>query len=815
ALPGEDVDVRLAPVWGLVRAVRAENPDRFVLVDTDDAPGSAEALGAVIGSGEPETVVRGGEPRVARLARVPVDGRVPQESGPVVARTGAAGVLDDGVVAALTPERIDAVLRPKQEDADAHGLVPGAGGAVPVSDVGRVGGVVPGADGPAPVWGADGTVLVTGGTGGLGALVARHLVAVHGVRRLVLTSRRGLEAPGAVGLVEELSALGARVTVAACDVADRQALAELLAAVPAEYPLRGVVHAAGVLDDGVVAALTPERIDAVLRPKADAAWHLHELTAGLDLSAFVLFSSLAGTLGNAGQGNYAAANAFLDGLAAYRRARGLAAQSVAWGLWAGGGMGAGLEAAQVRRMAGMGMGALAPEQGLALLDAAAGADAAAVVAVRLDVRVLAGAGAGLPSVFAGLVPVARRRAAGGGGGGAGGLGRRLAGLGAREREAALLELVLEHAARLLGHQGAGDVDPERDFLEAGFDSVGALELRNALNEATGLRLPPMVVFSNKTPADLAGFVAEEFTAHLSRAEAETGTGAGAGAGSRAPSAPAPDTVSDIFRGAVMAGRLEEGFEVLTAIARVRPSFSSAADLERVPAPVKLADGPGRPRLLCLSTPMATGGVYQHARLASHFRGVRQVSAIPLSGFLPGEPLPVSIDAAVEVLAESVLLAAEGEPFVLVGYSAGGIFAAATAHRLETVAGAGPYGVVLLDTYESDGGGRAGLAKELVFGMLEMEQAFGGFDSARLSTMGRYGELLVDMPPARVEAPVLFVQCQESFAGTGEGLEDWRAAPWDPAHTLRTVPADHFSILENRAAETARVIEDWLGSTPRP
>ncbi|WP_153054683.1 thioesterase domain-containing protein, partial [Planomonospora sphaerica] len=438
-----------------------------------------------------------------------------------------------------------------------------------------------------------------------------------------------------------------------------------------------------------------------------------------------------------------------------------------------------------------------------------GADAAAVVAVRLDVRVLAGAGAGLPSVFAGLVPVARRRAAGGGG--AGGLGRRLAGLGAQEREAALLELVLEHAARLLGHQGAGDVDPERDFLEAGFDSVGALELRNALNEATGLRLPPMVVFSNKTPADLAGFVAEEFTAHLSRAEVETGTGTG----SRAPSAPAPDTVSDIFRGAVMAGRLEEGFEVLTAIARVRPSFSSAADLERIPAPVKLADGPGRPRLLCLSTPMATGGVYQHARLASHFRGVRQVSAIPLSGFLPGEPLPVSIDAAVEVLAESVLLAAEGEPFVLVGYSAGGIFAAATAHRLETAAGAGPYGVVLLDTYESDGGGRAGLAKELVFGMLEMEQVFGGFDSARLSTMGRYGELLVDMPPARVEAPVLFVQCQESFAGTGEGLEDWRAAPWDPAHTLRTVPADHFSILENRAAETARVIEDWLGSTPRP
>ncbi|WP_301549387.1 type I polyketide synthase, partial [Planomonospora parontospora] len=309
--------------------------------------------------------------------------------------------------------------------------------------------------------------------------------------------------------------LGARVTVAACDVADRQALADLLAAVPAEYPLRGVVHAAGVLDDGVVAALTPERIDAVLRPKADAAWYLHELTAGLDLSAFVLFSSLAGTLGNAGQGNYAAANAFLDGLAVYRRARGLAAQSVAWGLWAGGGMGAGLEAAQVRRMAGMGMGALAPEQGLALLDAVAGADAAAVVAVRLDVRVLASAGAGLPSVFAGLVPVARRRAAGGGGGGgAGGLGRRLAGLGAREREAALLELVRTHVAGILGHAGPEAVEPEMAFKELGFDSLSAVEFRNRLNEVTGLRLPPTLVFDYPNAMVLAAHLGSELAPDL-------------------------------------------------------------------------------------------------------------------------------------------------------------------------------------------------------------------------------------------------------------------------------------------------------------
>ncbi|WP_143650241.1 beta-ketoacyl reductase, partial [Streptomyces tricolor] len=170
-------------------------------------------------------------------------------------------------------------------------------------------------DGPAP-WHPDGTVLVTGASGDLGALVARHLVAAHGVRHLVLASRRGPAAPGAARLRDELRASGAgTVTLAACDTADRKALADLLAAVPDEHPLTAVVHSASVLDDGVIAALDPDRLDTALRPKADAAWHLHELTRHLNLSAFVLFSSVAGTFGGLGQGNYAAGNAFLDALA--------------------------------------------------------------------------------------------------------------------------------------------------------------------------------------------------------------------------------------------------------------------------------------------------------------------------------------------------------------------------------------------------------------------------------------------------------------------------------------------------------------------
>ncbi|MFE9425684.1 SDR family NAD(P)-dependent oxidoreductase [Kitasatospora sp. NPDC006697] len=351
-----------------------------------------------------------------------------------------------------------------------------------------------------------GTALITGGTGTLGSAVARHLVTAHGIRHLLLTSRRGADAPGAVELAAELTALGATVAVAACDAADRTALAVLLATVPAAHPLTAVVHAAGVLDDGVIASLGPDRLDRVLRPKIDAAVHLHELTAHQDLAVFALFSSMTGAFGNPGQANYAAANTFLDALAAHRRSRGLPATSLGWGFWAeASGMTGHLGQGTVGRMARLGVLPLATDQGLALLDAATGRDEPYLLPVRLDLAALRTQAAGLPAALRGLVRAPARRAAAGMAAETEGssLARRLAGLATAAREELLLDLVRGHVAVVLGHGSPESVEPDRAFRELGFDSLTAVELRNRLNAAAGLRLPATLVFSHPTPAELA------------------------------------------------------------------------------------------------------------------------------------------------------------------------------------------------------------------------------------------------------------------------------------------------------------------------
>ena len=372
----------------------------------------------------------------------------------------------------------------------------------------------------------DGTVLITGGTGGLGALVARHLVTIHGARHLMLLSRSGPEAKGATELREELEAAGCEVEIVACDVADRAQLEAAIGAIAPEHPLNGVVHAAGVLDDGLIEALDPEQVDRVLSPKIDAALHLHELTRDHDLSRFVLFSSAAASLGNPGQGNYAAANAFLDALAQRRQAEGLAAQSLAWGLWlqdSGTGMGADLDEAALARLQRVGIVPLSDEKGLQLLDAAAEIDAATLVPVHLDLssmRTLAQAGV-LPPMLRQLVraPVRRKRTGGRS------LGRRLAALPESEWQEVVLESVRGEVAAVLGYDSAEAIDTQVAFKDLGFDSLAAVELYNRLCQATGLRLPTTLGFDYPTPEAVTEYICTKMASGKEeegqRAEAES------------------------------------------------------------------------------------------------------------------------------------------------------------------------------------------------------------------------------------------------------------------------------------------------------
>ncbi|WP_079343876.1 type I polyketide synthase, partial [Streptomyces antioxidans] len=450
--PGTGVaDLPYAAVRGLFRSAQSENPGRLVLLDVDGEEGSYRTVPAALGVDEAELALRAGVALAPRLARVPV--------------TDDAEDVEDGVPSGV------------------------------------------------PSYDPDGTVLITGATGTLGGLFARHLVTAHGVRHLLLVSRRGADAEGAEELGAELTAAGAAVTWAACDVADRDALAATLAAIPAERPLTAVVHTAGVLDDGVLGSLTPERMTRVMRPKVDAALNLHELTRGHELSAFVLFSGAAAVFGAPGQASYAAANSFLEALAQHRAAQGLPATALAWGLWAGAGMGSELDEVDLRRIARGGVAPIAADEGLALFDAARAGGAAVLFPMRLDhagLHTEATATGTVPALFRGLVRTPVRRAAAVAATADGSsLAQRLAGLARPEQDRELLELVCGRVAAVLGYAGQDAVEAGRAFKELGFDSLTAVELRNDLKTVTGLRLPATLVFDYPTPTALAGHLREE------------------------------------------------------------------------------------------------------------------------------------------------------------------------------------------------------------------------------------------------------------------------------------------------------------------
>ncbi|BBC30131.1 Polyketide synthase [Streptomyces graminofaciens] len=651
----------------------------------------------------------------------------------------------------------------------------------------------------APAFDPDGTVLITGGAGTLGGLVARHLVTTHGVRHLLLLGRRGTATEGIAGLTDELSAAGAQVTVAACDVADREMLADALAAIPPEHPLRAVVHTAGVLDDGLLESLTPQRLSAVLRPKADGAWNLHELTRDHDLTAFVLFSSSAGVFGSPGQSAYAAANAFTDALAAARHRAGLPGTSLAWGLWEQRtALTADLSDTDLRRMARGGVRALSTEEGLALFDAALAGDDPVLAPVGLDLR--AQRGGPVPHLLRSLIrtPAARRR----GSDPDASLRPRLAAASETEQGEILLRLVRTHAAEVLGHSDPDALSPSDAFLETGFDSLTAVELRNRLSAALDLRLRPTAVLDSGTPARLA----EHLRAELARSSAP-GTGQSAGE-------PPHDPVSALFRQACEVGRIHEGIQILQQAAKLRPDFGSGADLLRSsgrrPELLRLHVRDDAPELVCFASVVALGGAHQYSRFASAFEGRFGVSALDAPGFAPDEPLPADMSALLDFQTEVLLRRLGDRPKVLLGSSSGGTLAHAAAARLEAL-GAGPAAVVLLDTYLSDDEAMTQFDDVLVSGMFEREDRAAPMDGTRLTAMGRYFQLLDDWTPPPVKAPVLLVRASQPLAepAPDSGI-DWRAS-WQSAHSVLDVPGNHWSMMEQHLKTTVQAVTGWLDS----
>ncbi|AGL16005.1 polyketide synthase type I [Actinoplanes sp. N902-109] len=478
AIPGDDVtDLDAAAVRGLLRSAQAENPGRIVLADLP-AAGNVDLalLASALGTDEPEVAIRGTVTYGRRLIR-PAEIAQPAETGEsqeAAAREEAAGSKTAGS-----------------------------------------------------------TALITGGTGTLGALVAKHLVTTARATNLVLLSRSGPQATDVACLAAEAATHGANVQVTACDAADRHALRTVIDGIPAAHPLRDVFHTAGVIDDGVVTALTPDRLAAVLRPKADAARHLHELTSHLDLAHFVMFSSAAATFGAPGQGNYVAANAYLDALAAHRHATGRPATSLAWGLWSDtSGMTGQLTEAERARMTRNGITAMTADEALGLMDVAIARDEAVLVPARLDLaglRAQAARSDTVPPLWKALAGgPGRRTAASASAGAADSLRRQLAVLSAADGDQVLLDLTRSHVAATLGHASGDAIAPGRAFNDLGFDSLTAVELRNRLMGATGLRLPATLVFDYPNPAALATHLRAELVGERTAdVPLPTSTGGGA------------------------------------------------------------------------------------------------------------------------------------------------------------------------------------------------------------------------------------------------------------------------------------------------
>jgi thioesterase domain-containing protein/NADP-dependent 3-hydroxy acid dehydrogenase YdfG len=675
-------------------------------------------------------------------------------------------------------------------------------------------------------WRPSGPVLVTGGTGSAGGQVARWL-AGRGAPGLVLVSRRGIAAQGAAGLAARLAGAGTAVTVAGCDVADRADLAALWRRqAGAGTPVRAVVHAAGVLDDGVIDALTPARLAGVAAVKAVAARWLDEL-AGDQVDAFVLFSSMACAVGTAGQGNYAAANAALDAIAEDRRARGLTAVSVAWGVWGGGGLVTGQVAARAARGGVMAMPPRAAAATLGRVLDLGGATGAAVMVADVDWARYAPAITGSrPSPLLSGIPEARQAmdaieaaaaaAAQSAGAAQGRLVDRLAGLPVVEQERLILDVVCGLAAMVLGHDSAEAVSADAVFQDMGFDSLTAVEFRNRLETVSGLALSTTLVFDFLTPAALAHHLQSELAAAGQSAADVDGEREDQISETRVSGKmQAIGGLGDLYYQAFRGGKADDFITLMKGVAEFRASFDES-DVADVVHPTLLARGAMQPSLICLPAFVGRSDVYQYARLAAGFRKIRDVSVLANPGFLEGEPLPANVEAVVQAHASAVEKCATGAPFALLGHSSGGYIAHAVAARLESI-GIPPAAVVLIDTF-SPADTQAWLDTKPVMEQTMLDRDDDLNDASQgdawVTAMARYFDLnWWDL--REIAAPTLHVRAAEALDNATEG-DEWSVS-WRYARTVTTadVPGNHFTMIKENANSTAQAINGWLTAMFQP
>lgn len=663
----------------------------------------------------------------------------------------------------------------------------------------------------------DKTVLITGGTGGLGSLIAKHLVSAHGIRSLVLLSRRGPDSIEANDLRNELEEAGAAVHIISCDVSDHRAIADVLEKIPTEYPLGAVIHGAADLDDGTFGSMTEERLRRVFEPKLAGAWNLHVLTAALGLDAFVTFSSIAGVFGSVGQANYAAANAFLDALSAYRRAAGLPSMSLAWGPWAEGGMAARLSQTDQARMEANGFPLLSAEQGLKLLDVALSRPEPTLIPVRLDLEILGSRLDQLP-ILSSLIRVPSRATASVGRGPL----EELAGLAPEARENMVLEFVLRSAAAVLGLGNPGDIAVDQPLTEHGLDSLMAVELRNSLQTAFNLRLPATLLFDYPRPSDLVGMVVGELaglapsekieeqteeqreTSSISSAVAMLRTGVSRGSMS-------------VQWSTSLAGLLvgletpDASFAVLENLAKLRTQrdFGEFNPVK----PTCLSNAQDRFKIYCPPSPAPPASPFQYLRMANQFDalGMYSVWSAPLLGYGIGDPLPGNWQTQLmhqrEAL-ESCL--GSDEPYVILGHSHGGIISQVLAAEME-LRGRPPAGVVLVDAFFP---GEIALEGLLVHFMRQTAEHLVKSKSERSDHEFLYEFSAcwlvmkqLDREPPNTTSPTLYIQCSVPSGGVSSSPVRWGQVCEN--FTSMPIEADHFEVITTRAGQVTAVISEWL------